>query len=190
MVGNGPKLTRAERSFLASQKVPEALVADMRHRADWASCSEELRAIGCFFAWGFRKCADGHRLSNGKGRCIQCHPASIGFVLRHAKPGWLYIATTDTKNLTKVGSAADVPKRLQQMNAHRLAGTNDWQAVHIDWCDRPAALEVELHRALARLRQSVTYDRKGGQEGREVFACSPAEAITALAEIYAVQPDW
>lgn len=186
MVEAGLKLTRAERSFLASNNIPEAFVADMRHRAPWANCSDELRASGCFFAWGFRKCADGHRLSNGKGRCIQCHPATIGFVLRHAKPGWLYIATTGTKMLTKVGSAADVPKRLRQLNAHRLAGVSDWRAVHIDWCDRPAAIEAELHRALAGFRKSVMYDRKGGQESREVFACSPAEAISALAEVLSV----
>lgn len=190
MVEAAPKLTRAERSFLASKKVPETLVADMRHRAPWSNCSDELRASGCFFAWGFRVCVDGHRLSNGKGRCIQCHPATIGFVLRHARPGWLYIATTHAGKLTKVGSAANVPERLRQMNAHRLAGVSDWQAVHIDWCDRPASLEAELHRALTQFRKSVTYDRKGGQESREVFACSPAEAITALAEIYAVRPDW
>ena len=190
MVEAGPKLTRAEKSFLASKNIPEALVADMRHRAPWATCSDELRASGCFFAWGFRKCAEGHRLSNGKGRCIQCHPATIGFVLRHAKPGWLYIATSHTAKLTKVGSSADVAKRLRQMNAHRLAGVGDWRAVHIDWCDRPAALEDELHRALALFRTAVAYDRKGGQESREVYACSPADAITALSDIYAVRPDW
>uniref|UniRef100_UPI00345BDCA0 GIY-YIG nuclease family protein n=1 Tax=Sphingomonas bacterium TaxID=1895847 RepID=UPI00345BDCA0 len=162
----------------------------MRHRADWASCSDELRTVSCFFAWGFRRCIFGHRLTNGRGRCLQCHPATVAFVLRHARPGWLYIAVADCKRLTKVGIGADVAERLRQLNAHRLAGVCRWEAVHADWCKNPAALEAELHRRLAKYREESSYDRKGGQVGREVFACSPSDAINALAEIYSGQPDW
>ncbi|WP_082635246.1 GIY-YIG nuclease family protein [Sphingobium baderi] len=133
--------------------------------------------------------SEGHRLTNGKGRCIQCHPATIGFVLRHARPGWIYIAVAHGKQLTKVGIGADVEERLRQLNAHRLAGISRWDLVYSDWSEKPATLEAELHRRLAKYRQEFSYDRKGGQIGREVFACSAAQAITALAEIYADEPD-
>lgn len=179
-----PRLNRTERLFLEANSIPEEYVADMRHRADWASCSDELRAVACFFAWRFRQCALGHRLTNGRGRCVQCHPSTVAFVLRHARPGWLYIAVADDKRLTKVGIAADVADRLRQLNAHRLAGVSRWRAVHVDWCKNPTALEAELLRRLSEYREEVRYDRKGGQVGREVFACSPADAINALAVIY------
>lgn len=185
-----PKLSRTERIFLAEKRVPIEFVADMRHRSDWASCSDELRACLCYFAWGFRKCEDGHRLTNGKGRCIQCHPATIGFVMRHARPGWLYIAKADGKRLTKVGIASDVDSRLAQLNAHRLAGVACWRPAHVEYCENPAALEAELIRRLENYRQVLPYERKGGQVGREVFACTPAKAIEALAEIYLERPDW
>jgi hypothetical protein len=76
------------------------------------------------------------------------------------------------------------------LNAHRLAGVCHWHAVYADWCENPAALEAELHRRLAQYRECYSYDRKGGQVGREVFSCSPADAIGALAEIYSIRPDW
>ncbi|RYE03446.1 MAG: GIY-YIG nuclease family protein [Sphingomonadales bacterium] len=190
MAGPTFRLTRVEQAFLLANDIPQNYVADMRHRADWASCSAELRAVGCFFAWGFRKCATGHRLTNSRGQCIQCHSATIAFVMRHARPGWLYIAVADCEQLIKVGIGADVDARLRQLNAHRLAGVRRWQAVHTDWCENPAALEAEVHRRLATFRAACSYDRKGGQIGREVFACSPADAISALAEIYSDKPLW
>lgn len=183
-------LTISERTFLESHGVLETHVADMRHRADWACCGEDLRDVGCFFAWGFRECVSGHRLTNGRGRCIQCHPSTIAFVLRHARPGWLYIAVAEGGRLTKVGIAGDVAARLRQLNAHRLAGVREWRVVHSDWCRRPAALEAELMRRLAPQRRDVPYARKGGQVSREVFVCSAGEAITTLAEIYADRQDW
>jgi hypothetical protein len=90
----------------------------------------------------------------------------------------------------KVGIGADVGDRLQQLNAHRLAGVKRWRAVHTDWCENPAALEAELLSRLVTFRENARYERKGGQTGREVFACSPVDAIDALAEIYSEQPDW
>lgn len=183
-------MSHAEGAFLAAHAIPAEYVADMQHRADWANCSDELRAVCCYFAWGFRECASGHRLTNSRGRCIQCYPSTIAFVLRHARPGWLYIAAADGKPLTKVGIASDVDSRLAQLNAHRLAGVCRWQAVHRDFCERPAALEAELHRRLRKYRHDLPYDRKGGQVGREVFCCTSAEAINALAEIYSDKPDW
>lgn len=110
-------------------------------------------------------------------------------MLRHARPGWIYIAVAHGKQLTKVGIGADVEERLRQLNAHRLAGISRWDLVYSDWSEKPATLEAELHRRLAKYRQEFSYDRKGGQIGREVFACSAAQAITALAEIYADEPD-
>ena len=185
-----PRLSRADSVFLASHGIPEDYVADMRHRAAWASCSDELRDICCYFAWGFRKCDSGHRLTNSRGRCIQCHPSTIGFVLRHARPGWLYIAAASGKSLTKVGIARDVDSRLTQLNAHRLAGVRLWEAVYAEHFERPAALEAEMHRRLSGYRKVVPYDRKGGQIGREVFDCQPDVALDVLAEIYAERADW
>lgn len=190
MAGKAPRMNRAERAFLKAKNIPEVFVADMRHRADWASCSDELRETATFFAWGFRTCTEGHRITNSKGQCIQCDPPVIGFVLRHARPGWLYIAVSDCNRLIKVGIGADVGDRLQQLNAHRLAGVKKWRAVHTDWCENPAALEAELLRRLVRFRENARYERKGGQTGREVLACSPVDAIDALAEIYSERPDW
>lgn len=190
MPSNRPRLTRADRAFLAAHNIPAEYVADMRDRADWANCSDELRQLCCYFAWGFRTCDFGHRLTNSKGRCIQCHTSTIAFVLRHTRSGWLYIAEADGKQLTKVGVASDVQSRLAQLNAHRLDGVSFWRVIYTDFCKNPAALEAELHRHLADYRRDLRYDRKGGQVSREVFACAPATALDALAEIYHEIPDW
>lgn len=183
-------ISRAGRKFLANMGIPEHYVADMRHRKEWVNCSEELREVGRYFAWGFRTCTSGHRLTNSRGRCIQCHPATIGFVLRHTRPGWLYVAQASGVPLTKIGIARDVAGRLVQLNAHRLAGVESWEPVYSDYCERPAALEAELHRRLSDYRQAVPYERKGGQMGREVFACRPHMVLNVLAQIYAERAEW
>lgn len=97
------RIRKDEKAFLERHGIPEEYVADMRHKSEWASCAEFMHPIECYVAWGFRKCALGHRITTAKGKCLQCNTASIGYLKGYWTEGYVYLLASQSEEIVKVG---------------------------------------------------------------------------------------
>lgn len=185
------RLRNDEREFLARHKIPEDRVADMRHRAAWASCAEFMHTDGYYVAWGFRKCLLGHRLTTAKGRCLQCNSTPIGFMKGYWTEGFVYLLASASEATVKIGWTGDLDKRLRELRSERVGSVSDWAIKRSRLCSQPAALENALHARLAKHKELRQYMRhRIPREARELFSCSVHTALRAWNEIVASRSEW
>ena len=185
------RLRKDEKAFLAQHGIPEDRVADMRVRADWASCAEFMHPIGCYVAWGFRRCDQGHRLTTAKGKCIQCDTRPIGFMKGYWTPGHVYLLVSESHRIVKVGWSSSLQKRVGELRSERIAFAEDWLLVRSHFCTQPALLEKALHNQLAKHRAPTDYmrhliPRKAG----EIFSCSRITAVRAWSRVLLSRAEW
>jgi hypothetical protein len=185
------RIRNDEKAFLERHGIPEQCVADMRHRADWASCAEFMHPIDCYVAWGFRQCDLGHRLTTARGKCLQCNPASIGFMKGYWTEGYVYLLASQSEEIVKVGWSSDIEKRFRELLSERVGSVSDWQVIRTFLCGQPAALEKALHDRLVNHREVRQYMRhRISREARELFSCSKRTALRAWNEVVASRSEW
>lgn len=180
-----------EKAFLERQGIPIQHVADMRHRVDWSDCAEFMHPIGCYVAWGFRKCPSGHRLTTARGKCLQCDTTPIGFMKGYWTVGSVYLLASSSEKTIKIGWSSNVDKRFRQLLSERVGAISDWQLVRTHVCSQPAVLEKALHDRLANYREPRQYMRHWKpHEARELFSCSKHMALKAWNEVVASRSEW
>lgn len=185
------RIRKDEKAFLERHEIPEECVADMRHRADWASCAEFMHPIDCYVAWGFRECVFGHRLTTAKGKCLQCNTTSIGFMKGYWTEGYVYLLASQSEKIVKVGWSSDIEKRFRELRSERVGSISDWQVTRTHLCGRPAVLEKALHDRLTGHRELRQYMRhKRAREARELFSCSKRTALRAWNEVVGSRSEW
>ncbi len=119
------RIRNDEKLWLERNKIPVECVADMRDKADWASCAEFMHPMGCYVAWGFRQCALGHRLTTARGKCLQCDTSHIGFMRGYWTEGHVYLLASSSEKLVKVGWSGNIDKRFRELLSEKVGSVSD-----------------------------------------------------------------
>lgn len=172
-------LTRQESEFLNSHDVPSTALFDAAGLSPQERRTR-MEELGLYLYFNGTPCAKAnHRLKNRNGNCVQCDPAAIGFLKGYLAPGVVYVATSNSSGLVKVGRATGpVRDRERSLNEQAYASVTDWRiAFHKD-LPRAGPVEAEIQRHLREYRvRRVTTKSGRSQRTQEVFKCSPEIAI-------------
>lgn len=161
-------LTAEEVRFLRQHNIELNVVADARRYAA-TGWDQAAREIGVHFAVGV-ECKRGHRLRVRSGHCIVCKPASIKYALSHRKPGFVYIASTKSGRLHKVGSAVDVDDRQSRLRRDVYAGQSDWTIIAWFYCAEAQKQEMSIQSKLQEYAVDASYLKSTGKvAAREIF---------------------
>ena len=181
------ELTTSEIAFLTSQGLSIADVYDAKDEKRKVY-TDKARQSDCILVLSTRCKAHGHRLRSRAGKCVQCDTAQLGFLTRHSKPGFVYIAQSTQGRLFKVGSCEDVKAREIHLNRQRYAGCSDWRIIEKQRVEQAGATEFLIHSALSNFRVSSTYDRGDKlQLAREAF-CASEVIVRAAFKAHAAGP--
>lgn len=176
------KLTMQEGLFLTSQ----ALSAD-----DVYDCSgqparrfaDQARVAGKMIMLSTPCAQHGHRLRNRSGHCVQCDTSKLSFQSRHRVEGWVYVAYSAAKKLTKVGSSTNIKIREKKLRSDGVANSADWQIVFHAKTIECGQLEQAVHVALVQYLQRTEYLKDGQKQiSRECFRCQPIYAVNEVIE--------
>jgi hypothetical protein len=173
--------TPEQLDFLVAKGVPLSKVFDATGMSK-SEYHDAMKPLDYWLAYGVTPCREhGHRLRTRAGHCAQCDPAKISFIARHDKAAQLYVAHSQRRHYTKVGSAADADERVRSLNTHQYGRIDDWKLVYKVSCERAGNMEFLVHKAL-----SEHYLPRRNSEGanslqsQELFACEPAAAVEAV----------
>lgn len=190
-------LTKREATFLRRQGIAARWVLDATPIRDWTMsvCQARMIETSTYLVVGHRpRCPAGHRLTNRRGRCVQCDPAILKKTREAVRHGHVYLAESAGTGLVKIGSCNDLTKRERELNHHdTYAGARDWRIRDSHFTIACGMFETALHRRLDRHRVDGRSDRYGTpQRTRELFGCSYRTArrhmldeIVTTASLYA-----
>lgn len=185
------KLTKSERQFLKDKEIGEHWLFDAMRMPTIAECKRQMREANAFVAVGLRRCDEGHRLTNGRGKCLQCNPGSLKHIRPWIEPGLVYLAESKEQRLVKVGNCKNLDARERTLNDHTYAGAADWLMKAYCEAKQPARLEHRIGAELEDWRMVVSYDRYGKPTyGREVFHCTYRRAKAALQRLLEQDTLW
>ncbi len=176
-----PRLTHDEAAFLRSHSIARRWVFDAS--PFWfdsrASCVRTMNDFTTFLMVGWREyddsCVDHrHRLYNRDGRCVQCRPDKLDWLKRRLLKGFVYIASSQTGGLLKIGYTADWRLREWELSWHdRVADQTDWKIRSPFETMAAGVFETKLHRRLAHHNVPSTTNRYGVVRAcNEVFGCA------------------
>ena len=105
------QLTNEQITFLKSQGIAPAQLFDASHTKSKADREAQMDALELSLYFGGAACAKGgHTLRTKAGHCIQCDTSKIAYQLRHSASGYVYLAYSQSKKLTKVGFTKNHPR--------------------------------------------------------------------------------
>jgi hypothetical protein len=178
------KLTLEQQRYLRRYAVPFSAVFD----ATGLSRSQyqlHMKPLEKLIAVGVTPCAKfGHRMRTRSGTCAQCSPTSLTFLRRHHEEGFVYIATSVKKRLTKVGLSKNPGAREKVINRLGYGGVKDWEIRYQVHLKRAGAVENKLQGELSKYAASFEWTREGvAVTAYETFSCSYRTAKRALDRI-------
>lgn len=175
------KLSTDQIEFFQSQRVPLSDVFDATgmRKVDYAVAMKE---VGVNFAFGTTPCGKGgHSLRTRAGHCIQCDTSKIAYQLRHATPGYVYLAGSASTKLLKVGTSIDVGDREKKLSEYAYGGATDWRILASVWVNEAGRTEFAVQDRLRDYATPAQYVRQGRIQGcYELFNCSYERAVEAL----------
>jgi len=175
------KLNDEQLKFLLKHDIPLSRVFDASGLLVpvWTQAMKDLEM---WVAYGGSKCAAaGHQLRSRKSVCLQCRPAEIGYLKRYFADGEVYVATSKSKGIVKVGTAKDSAARVVQLSYYQYGGASDWSLQVCVSCKAAGKVEFEAHRILTPHLHYGTYFKDGeDRECRELFSCSQTIAAQAV----------
>jgi hypothetical protein len=169
------KLTDRERRFLAMESIHPRWVLDASRYCcrTLVDCYWMMKTTSTTLAVGFRRCEYGHRIMNSRGNCVQCNPRLLQRTRRWIRDGYVYLASSESTNLIKLGSCQDLDERTRTLRNHCWAGTSDWRMRAYYETLAAEMLEHDISKRLLRFQVETEYKRYGRDTyTREVFACS------------------
>jgi hypothetical protein len=171
--------TAKERAFLESQGIPLSGVFDASGMSR-GKYQRVMKDLGKDIAIGVSPCREaGHTMRTRSGHCFQCNTHSYAFLKRFDDSNSLYVATSASSNIVKVGVTKDAQQREDNLNATGYGGIRDWKMAYHFVCDRAGRMEHRVHDALSQYRVSKSYEKEGSRvDCQELFSCSIAEAIS------------
>jgi hypothetical protein len=182
----GFQLTDAQQAFLNRHKIPFDRVF-FANGMPPSRYRPIMKARGLEVAVGVTACQRaGHSMRSRTGNCIQCNPAALAFQRRHDAPGYVYIASSRSAGLLKVGLTNDISDREYMLNLLSYGGYSDWGIVESIHCDLSGSVEAEVHKNLHPYKHETCYRKQGSWvDCRELFDCDVEVAYEALHAIVA-----
>ncbi len=175
------KLTDEQKSFLASQQIPESAVFDAagmppRRYRPLMEREEKL------FVIGVSPCLQrGHTMRTRAGHCVQCDTKKIAFITRYYRQAFVYIAGSQRTKLVKLGSSQTPLNREAIINQLGYGGISDWRLLYYAKFANAGMVEFTAHGILARYSTPRSYTREYAEvECREIFRCGYDTAKKAL----------
>jgi len=180
-------LTKSELLFLKTQGLSAGDVFDTKGRSV-KEVKEEAKALGKVLVVGVPCGSGGHRLRTRHGHCVQCKPATLGYLKRVSVFGDVYVAVSQSLKWTKVGSTTNREQRFAKLNFDAYGNASDWRPVFWITAEQSGRIELDAHRMLSRYSVEATYTKDGKpQASRECFACSAIVAMNAIVNLIARQ---
>jgi len=135
------------------------------------SCYNEMKSQEKLFAYNTTPCSNaGHTIRDRQGHCIVCSTVNISFSLRKKETGFIYIACSLGKEISKVGMTTELIKtRLAKLNSRKVGNTNDWEIIYSIRCTKVNSVELLIHNELRMYQYGFT-------ESKEIFRCSYQKA--------------
>lgn len=176
------------------------------HGIDWSEAFDasdmskeqyriEMKVLGSQVAHGVTPCRRyGHTLRVRSGHCVQCKPAVLAFTRRHSESAPIYVAYSESCEISKIGLSVDPESRVKALKQLCYGGASDWAIQQIFSCSKSGRVESRAHALLSKLATSGTYTHSSGETtSRETFACRPTLAImaveVAIAEVLAASDE-
>lgn len=175
------RLGRSERGFCKDHGLPESRLFDASgmKRAEYR---EVMKRDEKWAAYGVTPCAPhGHVLRNRHGTCLMCDTARLAYLFRTKMSGYLYVATSASGGLVKLGFSNDPRNRLDIANWEHWGGYSDWRLVAMAWDEKAGRLEHEFHAAFSEYCVPLEWERNWRTIiSREAFRIGVEPAITRL----------
>jgi hypothetical protein len=147
---------------------------------------QQMRELQKLLAFGVSPCtSEGHTLRTRAGHCVQCNTSGLGFLLRENVRADVYVASSRSGGLVKIGYSKDALEREVTLNKWKYGGQSDWQMKLIYTVDNAAEVEKLAQNKLSASRvQGISY-MNGSIERQcvELFDCSAREAVTSLKKV-------
>lgn len=176
-----PLPTPDQIEFLAAKGVPLSKVFDATGMSR-GQYHDAMKPLDLWLAYGVSPCREfGHQLRTRSGHCAQCDPAKISFIARHDKSAQLYVAHSQRRHYTKVGSAVDANERVKSLNTHQYGRIDDWRLFYKISCEKAGNMEFLVHKALGE-HHLPRRNSEGANslQSQELFACEPSTAVEAI----------
>lgn len=144
-----------------------------------------MMKTGQHFAFGVTPCKKGgHTIRTKYGYCVQCKPDKISYMLRHGRPGNVYVAGSQARRLIKIGSSTEMDERVYNLNLFKYGGASDWVILVTAASEEAGRIEARAQERLNEFKCSSTYFRSGMETTcYELFQCSYAKAKAALVAV-------
>jgi hypothetical protein len=144
-----------------------------------------MKAKEKLFAYNTTPCSNaGHKLRDRQGHCIVCDTANISFSLRKKQIGFIYIACSIRKEISKVGMTTEqIKSRLAKLNSRQVGNTNDWEIVYSIKCAKVNSVELLVHTELSKYQ--IKGDHYGITESKEIFRCGYEKARELVDKVIA-----
>jgi len=145
-----------------------------------SSCYNEMKSKDKLFAYNTTSCSNyGHTIRDRHGHCIVCNTANIEYSLRPKRIGFIYIACSLRKEITKVGMTTQLIKtRVTKINSSRVGNTDDWVILNSVKCAKANPIELLIHKELEKYQ--VKGNLYGKTESKKIFRCSYQKAKELL----------
>jgi hypothetical protein len=109
-------------------EIPADAVLDARgmKKAEWLQqLKPQNRAVALMSYSPCKKAGHVFRLSSG--HCMECSPQGVAHWKKHQVDGCVYIATSRSLGLHKIGTARRTSDRADGLNSDGYAGATDWK---------------------------------------------------------------
>lgn len=178
------KLTKQEINFLMEMEVPLEKTFDASGYST-AYYKSVMRRQDLWVAYGVTPCsAFGHQLRTRAGHCLQCNTSTISYLKRHSQSQFVYFAYSESTNLIKVGTTADLSQRSISINKQQYGGVNDWVIISSAYVYKAGEVESLIHSELSEFAE-LSFTNRGGeyQNTREIFSCNKEFALKVFKKI-------
>jgi len=178
------KPTQSQINFLNQQKIPLYQLFDATG-LKFTEYKQIMKDLGMVVAVGVTPCNEaGHTLRDRHGHCVQCGTHNFAFRRRHYDSGVIYLARSESLQLSKVGTTKDASGREKSLNRFGYGGSCDWKIQYSKQCDEAGRVEFNVHQALKNHNVSKSYWKQGRLiDCAELFNCGVELAIETIENI-------
>jgi len=117
-------------------------------------------------------CVHGHVFWLGSGHCVQCRPQVLTSWRKYYEDGWVYIASSETLRLHKIGATTSPFERPRQLR-EGYGGAKDWLTTYRRQFRNHGRVEDGAKKALEPFKVRREYVHRGKLiDARELFSCN------------------
>jgi hypothetical protein len=169
------ELTDEQKRALRQHEIPADAILDAQgmERVEWLQQLKRQNKAVAFTPHS--PCTKGgHVFRLSSGHCMECSPQGVAHWKKYQVDGCVYIATSRSLGLHKIGTAKRTSDRADGLNRDGYAGATDWRISYRREFKRAGRIESQAQTALRLFAVKRTYTRR--QHGttitaKELFYC-------------------